>query len=132
MPTEVARSPELHAYVRKSLFWLPRVLGIAFAGFLGVLALDVFNMPLDPAAKAAALFIHVVPPVILLITLALVWHREWVGAVLFPVLALTHLVATWGRLDLTGHLVVELPLLLIGGLFLTCASTRGHASQRTT
>ena len=132
MSSRTGRSSVHHAPLQLSWSWLPRAATIAFAGLLGVFALDVFSMPLGPAEKAVALFMHLVPPLLVLFSLALVWRREWVGAVLFPVLALTHLVATWGRLDLTGHLVVELPLLLIGGLFLTSASTRGHASQRTT
>ena len=132
MSSRASRSSVQHSPVRLSWSWLPRTAAIAFAGLLGVFALDVFSMPLGPAEKAVALFMHLVPPVLVLLALALVWRREWAGAVLFPALAIAHLFATWGRLDLTAHLVVELPLFLIGGLFLTSWFTRGSHAQRTT
>ena len=133
MSSRTGRSSVRHAPLRLSWSWLPRAASIAFAGLLGVFALDVFSMPLGPAEKAVALFLHLVPPPLLvLFSLALVWRREWAGAVLFPALAIAHLCATWSRLGLTGHLVVELPLFLIGGLFLTSWFTRRSRAQRTT
>lgn len=123
---------ELHPHVRHTFSWLPRLLGIAFAAFLGVFALDVLGMPLSASEKAVALFMHLVPMMLVLAVLALVWRWEWAGAVLFPALAFVHLIAMWGRLDVTGYIVIEVPLLLIGGLFLMSWLTRGRPSEPLT
>jgi hypothetical protein len=133
--TKASTSPkadELHPNVRHTFFWLPRLLGIAFAAFLGVFALDVLGMPLSASEKAIALFMHLVPMMLVLAVLALVWRWEWAGAVLFPALAFVHLIAMWGRLDISGYVVIEVPLLLIGGLFLMSWLTRGRPRESIT
>lgn len=98
-------------------YWAPRALGLAFAAFLSLFALDVFSMHYGFMKTALALFIHLIPTWIVLITLAIVWRREWIGALLFPLLAIVHLASMWGRLHWSGYAAIEAPLVLLGILF---------------
>lgn len=117
---------------RPVFFWAPRLITIAFAAFLSVFALDVFGMPVGPAQKVMALFIHLIPVMLVLLVLALVWRWEWAGALLFPALALVHLFSKWGQLDLAGYVIIEVPLLLVGGLFLMSWLTRDTPRESVT
>jgi hypothetical protein len=45
------------------------------------------------------------------------WRREWIGAVIFPLLMVFHAVTKWGQLDWSGYAVIDGPLLLLGILF---------------
>ena len=132
MPTTGPPTADVHPHVRRAFFWTPRLLTVAFAGFLGVFALDVLTMPLGPAEKAMALFMHLVPPILVLLVLVLVWRWDWPGAVLFPLLALVHLVSKWGQLDLAGYVIIEVPLVLLGGMFFMSWLMRGAPRETLT
>lgn len=103
---------------KRMAYWAPRILGIAFAAFLSIFALDVFNTSGGFWQKVLALVRHLIPTAIVLVALALAWRREWIGAMLFPLLAVLHLVTAWGRFDWSVYVVIEAPLLLLGALFL--------------
>lgn len=103
--------------MNRFLDWAPRILCIAFALFLSIFALDVFTLPLSPAEKALALLMHLVPSFVVVAALALVWRREWIGAVLFPLLAGVHLLSKWGQLHWTAYAIIDGPLLLLAVLF---------------
>ena len=100
------------------LFWAPRGLCVVFAGFLGSFAMDGAGTPYDFWHRALALLVHLVPSAILLVALVIVWRREWIGAILFPLLAILHLATNWGRLGWAYYAVVDGPLLALGVLFL--------------
>ena len=109
----------MNAIVVRIRYWAPRVMCIAFAAFLSLFALDVFTMPLGPGEKAVALAMHLIPTAIVLVTLLVVWRWEWIGALAFPALAVYHLVSFWERrMDWSGYAVIEVPLVLLGVLFL--------------
>jgi hypothetical protein len=112
------------------LYWTPRILCIAFAAFLGIFAMDVFALPLDPWHKALALLMHLIPTAVVLVALAIVWRWEWIGAVLFPLLAVFHLVTKRGRLDRAGYAMIDGPLLVLGVLFLVNRLGRRRAGLR--
>ena len=61
------------------LYWSPRVLCIAFAIFVSLFALDVFNEGLGLAKTILALSIHLIPTAFLVIVLAVSWRWEQVG-----------------------------------------------------
>lgn len=111
------------------LYWTPRILCLAFAGFLGIFAADVFGMPLDFWHKALALLMHMIPTAAVLVVLAIVWRREWIGAILFPLLAVLHLLTKWGRLDWAGYAMIDGPLLVLGVLFLVNWRSRGKGGR---
>jgi hypothetical protein len=115
----------------KLLYWAPRVICIAFAAFLAIFALDVFSMPIGPGEKAVALMMHLIPSALVLVALAIVWRWEWVGAFLFPALAVAHLVSKLGELDLSAYVLIEAPLLLLGALFLFSWRSRQLHAMRS-
>lgn len=103
--------------IQRLLFWAPRLFCIAFAAFLGIFAMDVFELQVGPLEKAFALMMHLIPSAVVLVALSIVWRWEWVGALIFPLLAGFHLVSFWGRLHVSGYAVIEVPLVLLGLLF---------------
>ena len=102
---------------KRVVYWTPRIICIAFAAFLGMFAMDVFGMQVDFWHTALALLVHLIPTVLVLMALMVVWRREWIGAVLFPLLAVIHLVTKWGQFHWSVYAVIDGPLLLIVVLF---------------
>src|SRR5262249_39770619 len=102
--------------VERSLFWTPRVLGVLFAAFLSLFALDVFGEGYGFWGTILALVMHLIPTLVLLIVLAIAWRWEAVGGILFIALGAWYLIASWGHVS--WALVISGPLVLTGGLFL--------------
>ena len=100
------------------IYWTPRILTMAFAAFLSIFALDVFSEPLGVLDKAVALFMHLIPSLMVVAILAVIWRREWLGAIIFPLLATLHVVSMHGRLHWSAYAVIDGPLLLLAVLFL--------------
>ena len=69
--------------VGKALYWTPRILSLVFVCFLALFSLDVFDMGLGFWGTAAALLIHNLPSLILLLVVIVAWKHEIVGAVGF-------------------------------------------------
>ena len=99
------------------IFWSPRILCIAFAIFLSMFALDVFNEGHGFWSTALALLIHLVPTAIIAAVLVVAWRWEWIGAVLFTTAA-----ALYAYTVLPKHpswaAILSTPLLVIAALFL--------------
>ena len=102
---------------RRLVYWAPRVICVALAAFFAIFALDVFSEPLDFWQKAVALVMHLIPTAMVLVALIVVWRREWIGAILFPLFAILHLWSKWGQLDWSAYAIIDGPLLLLGILF---------------
>ena len=79
--------------VKRLLFWMPRILCIAFAVFVSLFALDVFGEGYDFFETILAFVIHLIPTGIILVAPA-VWSRDtmpyyqraalWIAAHTFP------------------------------------------------
>jgi hypothetical protein len=108
----------MNTSMKRVLFWTPRVLCILFALFLGVFALDVFGEGYGFWQTIGALLLHLVPTFLVVIVLVIAWRWEWVGAVLFLVLAVFYVVWMWGRLHWSAYFGISGPLVLMGVLFL--------------
>jgi hypothetical protein len=106
------------------LFWSPRVLCIAFALFVSLFALDVFNEGLGVVNTLAALSVHLIPTAIIVVVLAVAWRWEWVGGVLFVALGILYLI--WARHHPSWIIVISGPLFLVGALFLVNWSKRAE------
>jgi len=104
--------------IKKLLLWTPRVLGILFALFISLFALDVFGEAYGFWQTIAALLIHLAPTYLVITALVIAWRWAWIGAVLFSGLASFYIVMAWGKLPLITYLVISGPLALIGFLFL--------------
>jgi hypothetical protein len=105
----------MNDFVARTLYWTPRALCIAFALFISLFALDVFDGPAPIGEKLVALAIHLVPTALVVLLLALAWRREWVGAVAFIGLGLVY--AAWAWSHPLWILAIGGPLFLLGGLF---------------
>jgi hypothetical protein len=99
------------------VYWAPRVLTGAFALFLSIFALDVFADPVQFPWVLLDFAMHLIPAALVLAVLALAWRREWIGAVLLPVLAIAYLLFAWGRFPWPVYAAISGPLLLAGVLF---------------
>ena len=99
--------------MERILYWSPRLLGILFAAFVSVFALDVFGEGYSFGDTIIALFMHLVPTAIIAVCLVIAWRWEWIGAILFVSLALLFLIMSGGE-----SWIITLPLLVIGALFL--------------
>jgi hypothetical protein len=104
--------------VNRWLFWAPRVLGIAYALFVSLFALDVFGEGYGFGQTALALLIHLIPTGLVALALAVSWRWEWAGPILFGALGLLYLLAVRGDFPWTVYLVMAGPLFLVGALFL--------------
>lgn len=107
----------MNTSTKRLLFWAPRVLTIAFAAFISLFALDVFEEGAGLGRTAQALLVHLIPTGIILLGLVLAWYREWVGAVLYTFLGVFYPIAVPNQHWL-AYLFISGPLFLMGLLFL--------------
>jgi len=110
--------------LRRIVVWTPRALGLLFAAFISLFALDVFGAGYGFWETAAAFLIHLVPTAIILAALAAAWRWAWTGAVLFAGLGVWYLVMAWGQFLWTTYLIVAGPAFLVAALFLASWLTR--------
>src|SRR5271169_1716371 len=101
---------------RRVLFWTPRVLTIAFAMFLALFALDVFNEGYTGWRLLLALVMHLRWPAMVAAVLVLAWRWEWIGTLLFAGLGMYYL--RYNLRHPNWILVISGPLFLIAVLFL--------------
>ena len=100
------------------IYWAPRILGILFAVFISIFALDVFTEGYGFWETVVALVMHLVPTAIIIIVLLIAWRWERVGGVLFLLLGALYIVMFWERGHWSAYLLISGPLFLIGALFL--------------
>lgn len=106
---------------QRTIFWLPRALGMLYLGAISLLALDTFSAPGRPADTLLALVVHLIPVLLLLMILGIAWQREWLGGFLFFALGIATCVFFGAERPQTSHLLLNSPLFLIGALFWLCA-----------
>lgn len=104
--------------MRRILYWTPRVLGILFALFISLFALDVFGVGYGFWETILALLIHLVPVYLILIALAIAWRWERIGSILFITLGALYMITAWGQFPWSVYLVIAGPAFLVGILFL--------------
>jgi uncharacterized membrane protein len=109
---------------KRLLFWSPRVLCIAFALFVSLFALDVFNEGLGWWKTILALSIHLIPTAFIVAVLVVSWRWEWVGGILFIAVGILYLTRAWHHPS--WIVVMSGPLFLVGALFLLNWSKRAE------
>lgn len=102
---------------KQILFWSPRVLCILFTGFISIFALDAFGEGYDFWNTLLALALHLIPSVIIVLFLLIAWRWEWIGSIVFLILAVSYIVMAWRRFPLSVYFVVAGPLVIISMLF---------------
>ena len=110
--------------VRRLLFWSPRVLCIAFALFVSLFVLDVFNEALGLWKTILSLSMHLIPTAFIVVVLAVSWRWEWVGGILFVALGMLYLIRARHHPDWV--VVISGPLFVLGALFLLNWWKRGE------
>lgn len=107
------------------LFWSPRILGILFAIFISLFALDVFDEQADFWETTLALLMHLIPTAAIVIILLFSWKWEWIGGLFFNLLGIFYIVIAWGKFPLSAYFAISGPLFLLGILFLAGWFYRG-------
>ena len=102
----------------KTLFWLPRVLGILFSAFISLFALDAFSGGIPFLEALLGFLIHLIPTYITIAILLIAWKWELAGGILYLLLSGLYLIFMriphW-----TVFLLVGMPPILIGLLFIS-------------
>ena len=104
--------------LRKIIYWAPRVLVVLYALFISLFALDVFSEGYSITETIVALFMHMLPTLVVVFVLVIAWRWELIWGLMFILLAGAFLVFFGGRNDIEGYLIVAGPLFLVGVLFL--------------
>ena len=108
----------MNPILRRTLLWLPRVLGILFVLFTSLFSLDVFDMGLGLWETILALFMHLlVPSIALAAVVALAWRWEWVGASGFGLWAVIYPLM-FRVFDISAYLILSGIPALIAVLYL--------------
>lgn len=103
---------------KRTLLWTPRVLGILFAAFVSIFALDVFVEGISIWEAILGLLIHLIPVYVILIGVILSWRREWIGAVAFIGFATWYMIMSWSRFGPSVILIMAGVPLVIGLFYL--------------
>ncbi len=91
-------------------------MGIGFALFVSMFALDAFGEGTGFWSAALALALHLMPTALVVGALVLAWKWEWTGAILFSALGLLYAAKALHHPD--WILLISGPLFLIAALFL--------------
>lgn len=104
--------------MHRILHWTPRVLAIGFAAFLALFALDVFGEYETVGETLIALFMHLIPVLLLLVATALAWRWPLVGGALFLILGIASIFFFGTYRHIVTFALVSLPVLVLSLLFL--------------
>ena len=100
------------------LLWTARLLTIAFALFISIFALDVFEENKGFWITLGALLLHLVPTFLILGVVWLSWNRGWIASIIFAALGILYIAWAGGRFDRSVYLIICGPLFLVSILFL--------------
>ena len=104
--------------MKKLLFWFPRLLIIAFIGFLSLFAFDVFGEGYGTVETILALLMQLVPNLLLILLLIFTWKRPLAAGVLFLIMFVFFFFMFDGYESIMQFLIIDLPLLVVSALFL--------------
>ncbi|NBR52474.1 MAG: hypothetical protein EBT91_03290 [Rhodobacteraceae bacterium] len=107
------------------LHYAPRVIGILGILFLSSFALDVFGQGYSASDLVVALFMHLIPSLVLIAVLTLAWTYERLGGALFIAAA----IGPWAVFpdnDLIANLIISGPFFIVGLLFWISGSRKAR------
>ena len=102
---------------KKLIHWLPRVLGILFALFISIFALDAFGEGIPFTKAVVGFLIHLLPTYIVIAVLLIAWKWEWVGGILFIFAGFFYIFGA-NNMHWSAYLLIAGPPILIGCLFI--------------
>ncbi len=106
--------------------WTARIMGIAFAAFISIFAMDVFSEGYSFWRTIAALFMHLIPTFLIILVLIFSWRKEWIGGLAFLFLGTFYVFTNWGKIEWSGFAIVALPLFTLAILFFIGWYQRKH------
>jgi hypothetical protein len=111
----------------KIVHWIPRILCILAILFISMFALDSFAPHLTIGQQIGRLLIHLIPTYILAALLIIAWKWELIGGIFFILLGIGFSPVVYNMNYHRNHsvmmslgiiLMITLPFILIGGLFM--------------
>jgi len=102
---------------KKLIHWLPRILGILFALFISIFALDAFGEGIPFIESVIGFLIHLLPTYIVIAVLLIAWKWEWVGGTLFIFAGFFYIFGA-NNMHWSAYLTIAGPPILIGSLFI--------------
>lgn len=106
----------IHMKNTRIIYWLPRILSIAFILFLSLFALDIFGEYRGWEAVLGFL-IHLLPSLILLGVVLVAWKHDLVGTVVFLAAAVFYVFAAGFDRPWSWYAGISGPAALVGILF---------------
>jgi uncharacterized membrane protein len=101
----------------KIIYWLSRVLSIAFVILLSLFALDVFS-EYSGWQAAWGFFIHLLPSIFLLAVVLISWKYDLIGAIVFLGFAVFYVLMVGLDRPWSWYATISGPALVVGILFL--------------
>ncbi len=122
-------------FARRTLYWAPRAISIAFIAFISMFALDVFSEGYGFSETLLALAIHLIPTFFLIAALIVAWRWEWVGAALYAAAGTLYVWWAWSRplslaIKLNWIMAIAGPAFVVAALFLAGWLARGQLRAR--
>ncbi len=102
---------------KKFVYWLPRILGILFALFISIFALDAFGEGIPFLDAVVGFLIHLAPTYIVIAVLLIAWKWGLVGGILFILAGLFYIFFA-NEMHWSAYLLIGGPPILIGILFI--------------
>jgi len=99
--------------------WIPRLLTLIIILFLSIFALDVFDGKDSLIKIIEALFIHMIPSIILLFLLILSWRYQKLSGILFILLCFIFTVFFHTYTNIINFSIISLPILIVGVMFIS-------------
>ncbi len=96
--------------------WTPRILGIFYAGFISLFALDVFGQDASFSETVVGLLIHLVPTYFIVAALVIGWRWPIWGGLAFIACGIAFNLVFQNEWAVS--LLLSMPLFLIGAMFL--------------
>jgi hypothetical protein len=104
--------------MNKTLHWAPRIIAIIYIVFLSLFAMDVFGEGYSFLETIVALFMHLIPTLLLTAITVLAWKKEKIGGIAFIALGIIFTIFFSTHREIMAFLLISLPVLTIGILFL--------------
>ena len=102
---------------KKFLYWLPRILGMLFALFISIFALDSFGESIPFPEAVIGFLIHLAPTYIMIAILLIAWKWRVVGGTLFILAGVSYIIWMHNP-HWAAFLLISGPPILIGILFI--------------
>jgi hypothetical protein len=98
------------------VYWLPRIISLAFVLFLSIFALDVFG-EYKGWNLVLAFIIHLIPSLFLLLATIVSWKYDLLGALIFLSFAIFYIYSAGLGRPWSWYAFISGPALLIASLF---------------